>query len=197
MRKRYWLVGLILINLGCEKDINIKLDPSENKLVVEASIENGNPPLVILTQSLDYFNKINPVTLQSSFVRNAIVSISNPETGERSEWCNAQGRFGGYIPKDKKLTLRVQIPCDGQMVDVSSREIGPLSGDLNLNDITATYSEGILVNVKIIGCYDNLVKDAYFTINGMPFFVSGTGNYSAPFCKTQLTFTAFGGNPWR
>ncbi len=77
MRKRYWLVGLILINLGCEKDINIKLDPSENKLVVEASIENGNPPLVILTQSLDYFNKINPVALQSSFVRNANVSISD------------------------------------------------------------------------------------------------------------------------
>jgi uncharacterized protein (TIGR02145 family) len=31
----------------------------------------------------------------------------------------------------------------------------------------------------------------------MPFFVNGTGNYTAPFCKTQLTFTAFGGNPWR
>jgi hypothetical protein len=63
--------------LGCEKDINLKLDPSENKLVVEASIENGSPPLVILTESLDYFNKINPERLQASFVKNAVVTIND------------------------------------------------------------------------------------------------------------------------
>lgn len=74
---RFLLVFFMLSILGCEKDINLKLDPSENKLVVEASIENGTPPLVILTKSLDYFNKINPERLQASFVKNAVVTIND------------------------------------------------------------------------------------------------------------------------
>ncbi|MEY4660265.1 MAG: hypothetical protein RLZZ42_217 [Bacteroidota bacterium] len=77
MRYRCLVVLLMLFILGCEKDINIKLDPSENKLVVEASIENGTPPFVILTKSLDFFNKIDPSRLQASFVKNAIVTIND------------------------------------------------------------------------------------------------------------------------
>jgi hypothetical protein len=70
---------------ACEKDIKIKLDPSDNKLVVEASIENGMAPVVILTQSLDYFNKIDPGALQSSFVKNAVVTITD---GTRTQQLN-------------------------------------------------------------------------------------------------------------
>jgi len=63
--------------MGCERDIKIDLKDSAPKLVVEATIENGQPPTVILTKSLNYFSKISPQLLLQSFVRNAEVYVSN------------------------------------------------------------------------------------------------------------------------
>jgi hypothetical protein len=71
---------LILVFISCEKDINIKLDPSQSRLVVDASIENNQPPLVFLSKSLDFFGKINPEVLSSSLVRNAKIKISDGTT---------------------------------------------------------------------------------------------------------------------
>jgi hypothetical protein len=65
---------------GCEKSISFKPRNASPLLVVDASIESGQPPLVILSRSLDYFGQINPDILAGSFVRNADVSISNGTT---------------------------------------------------------------------------------------------------------------------
>lgn len=68
---------LLFVFTSCEKDVNFKLDDTAPKLVVEASIENGQAPLVYLSSSLGFFSKIDPQTLSASFVRNASVFISN------------------------------------------------------------------------------------------------------------------------
>jgi hypothetical protein len=44
---------------------------------VEATIENNQPPYVVLTKSLNYFSKISPEILANSFVRNADIFMSN------------------------------------------------------------------------------------------------------------------------
>jgi hypothetical protein len=44
---------------------------------VDASIENGRPPEVMLTQSLDFFKTLTPDQLANSFVHDAVVTISN------------------------------------------------------------------------------------------------------------------------
>ncbi|MFN8253793.1 MAG: DUF4249 domain-containing protein [Ferruginibacter sp.] len=62
---------------SCEKNIDFKLDNAEKLLVVDARIENGQAPVVILTKSLDYFGKISPEILVNSFVHGADVTISN------------------------------------------------------------------------------------------------------------------------
>ena len=67
----------IFFLLGCEKNIDFKLKNAEPVLVVDAQIEDAQPPLVVLTKSLGYFNKIDPALLANSFVRNADVQISN------------------------------------------------------------------------------------------------------------------------
>jgi hypothetical protein len=73
--------GLIILLAGCitgcEKSISFTPDNDTPSLVVEATIENGEEPLVILTSSLNYFSKITPQILAGSFVHNAEVSISN------------------------------------------------------------------------------------------------------------------------
>ncbi|MEY4868137.1 MAG: hypothetical protein RIT36_1036 [Bacteroidota bacterium] len=78
---RYLIILLLCLLVGsCEKDITIQLDPSLSRLVVDATIENGRPPMVFLSKSLDYFSKIDPAVLSSSFVHNAKVRISDGST---------------------------------------------------------------------------------------------------------------------
>ncbi|RYZ00119.1 MAG: DUF4249 domain-containing protein [Chitinophagaceae bacterium] len=62
---------------GCEKNIDIELDNVEPKLVVEATIENGEAPVVILTRSLNYFSTLSLNQVLSSFVHDAAVDISS------------------------------------------------------------------------------------------------------------------------
>ena len=63
--------------ISCEKDINFKLDEAKPKLVVEATIENGQAPMVILTKSTGYFSQISLDLLTNSFVHNADIFVSN------------------------------------------------------------------------------------------------------------------------
>ena len=62
---------------GCEKSVSFNLDEVTPKLVVEASIENGQVPVVYLSKSLNYFSKIDQGILANSFVHNADVYVSN------------------------------------------------------------------------------------------------------------------------
>lgn len=62
---------------SCEKNIDFKLHVVPEVLVVDASIENNQPPIVVLSKSFDYFSRINPESLDTSFVHNADVFISN------------------------------------------------------------------------------------------------------------------------
>jgi hypothetical protein len=74
-----WLGFLLvlLVATGCEKTVDFDLNENEPKLVVEATIENGHAPLVMLSQSLNYFSTIDPQLLASSLVHNADVYVSN------------------------------------------------------------------------------------------------------------------------
>jgi hypothetical protein len=74
--------GLAIITLGilfssCEKTVTFRPNDSEPVVVVEASIENGQAPVVILSESLNYFSQISPELLAGSFLRNAEVTMSN------------------------------------------------------------------------------------------------------------------------
>lgn len=81
MRKWLSLAFLLPAFVACEKDIDFRLDQTSPTLVVDATIENGMPPRVVLSNSLDYFGKLSLEKLRSSFVRKARVSIS---TGPRT-----------------------------------------------------------------------------------------------------------------
>lgn len=63
--------------VSCERNISIASAGAEPVLVVEATIENDQPPVVILSRSLDYFGKISPAILAGSFVHGADVKVSN------------------------------------------------------------------------------------------------------------------------
>jgi hypothetical protein len=76
--KMHWLiVTCSVLLLSCEKAIRFNLNDASPKLVVEATIENNQPPVVILSKSLNYFDNISPALLAGSFVHNAAVYVSN------------------------------------------------------------------------------------------------------------------------
>ncbi|MEO7563005.1 MAG: DUF4249 domain-containing protein, partial [Ferruginibacter sp.] len=92
-----WFFLLILLStLSCEKNIDFNLKESEAVLVVEGQIENSRAPVVILTKSLSFFDKINPQLLAASFVHNADIFISNGMLTHKLKEYNSQ-LIPGYI----------------------------------------------------------------------------------------------------
>src|SRR5215216_5348493 len=77
MNRYLLLLCILVLTVGCEKGISFKPRNADTAVVVEASIENGQPPVVILSKSMDYFSKISPDILAASFIRNAAVFVSN------------------------------------------------------------------------------------------------------------------------
>ncbi|MDQ6845717.1 MAG: DUF4249 domain-containing protein, partial [Bacteroidota bacterium] len=80
--KIIFLFFLALLLISCEKNINFNLKEVPSILVVDASIENGKAPVIVLSKSFDYFSKISPELLAGSFVHDAAVSIS---TGNQTQ----------------------------------------------------------------------------------------------------------------
>ena len=54
MKKYIYIISLLLIS--CQEEITLDLPNSQDKIVVEGSIENGFPPIVILTKNQGYFD---------------------------------------------------------------------------------------------------------------------------------------------
>ncbi len=89
------LIILLLFFASCERAVDFDINEVEPKLVVEATIENGQPPVVYLSKSLGYFSVIDQNTLSNSFVRNAEVYVSNgTKTHKLKEYTVPVG--GGY-----------------------------------------------------------------------------------------------------
>jgi hypothetical protein len=72
-----YLVIVTAFFISCEKAISFTPENADPLLVVEATIENDQPPVVILSRSVNYFSQISPEILANSFVRNASIEISN------------------------------------------------------------------------------------------------------------------------
>jgi hypothetical protein len=75
---RYCVIALVAFFFtSCEKDVDLNLKSAEPVLVVDAQIEDGQPPIVVLTKSLGFFSNINAQILANAFVHNADVYLSN------------------------------------------------------------------------------------------------------------------------
>ncbi len=68
---------LMLILVSCEKSIEIQPASKTPLLVVDAQIENGQAPIVQLSNSLNYFSAITPAIFSNSFVHDALITISD------------------------------------------------------------------------------------------------------------------------
>jgi Domain of unknown function (DUF4249) len=79
MNKKIFIVicGAAFFLSSCEKGITFDLDEKEPKLVVEATIENGQAPLVLLSKSFNFFETFGLRELAGIGARGAEVYISD------------------------------------------------------------------------------------------------------------------------
>ena len=87
------LIGL----LGCTKSIDFKLPEIEQTIVVEATVESGFPPRVILTNSQGYFEAIDSSILSDIFIHDAEVVISDGVESFTLEEINFNGIYLSLI----------------------------------------------------------------------------------------------------
>jgi hypothetical protein len=66
-----------VIFTSCEKAISFTPRNADQLVVVDAIIENDEPPIVYLSRSFNFFSKISIDELAGSFVRNADITVSN------------------------------------------------------------------------------------------------------------------------
>ncbi|MES2622120.1 MAG: DUF4249 family protein [Bacteroidota bacterium] len=68
-----------ILSLGypsCTKEIDIEIPDSAQQVVVDGTIENGVPPIVILSKSQKFFSSVNLNDLGSYFVHGAAIKVS-------------------------------------------------------------------------------------------------------------------------
>lgn len=95
---RNFFLALCLSTLfSCEKEIELDLDKSQPQLVVEATIENGTHPRVVLTNTLNYFKQISTDIISSSFVHNATVTINDGVKDHILKEDSIKGMQGAYF----------------------------------------------------------------------------------------------------
>jgi hypothetical protein len=155
----YRLVVLALFLLvSCEKNIDLQLEDAGEVLVVDATIENDLPPVVILTRSFAFFSYISPAILSDAFVHDAEVYLSNGAvTHKLKEYAFplAPGYVGYFYSNDtstpstvivgaletdytlriiseqKEYTSSVRIPALASVPDSIWLQRAPLNPDTN------------------------------------------------------------------
>lgn len=60
---------------ACEKDITVDLPTTEPRLVVEGTIETGQPPFIILTRTQSYFAPTSVQSLSDIYVTDGVMTI--------------------------------------------------------------------------------------------------------------------------
>lgn len=77
-----YILLLLTLAVACTDDIDIDLPQGEDQVVVEGYIEQGLPPLVIVSRTMPFYGEITTASINESIVGGATVVVSS---GEQSD----------------------------------------------------------------------------------------------------------------
>jgi hypothetical protein len=75
----FGIAALTLLQ-ACEREITVDLPRTEARVVVEGTIETGQPPLVILSRTQNFFDPTSLQSIAASFISEATVTVSDGTT---------------------------------------------------------------------------------------------------------------------
>lgn len=73
------LIIFVLLLFSCEKEVTLDLPQTEDKIVIEGAIEQGQFPYVIITRNSSYFEPVDTNTIVDMLVTTAIVTVTDGE----------------------------------------------------------------------------------------------------------------------
>ena len=80
MKKTIYILSIISLLFSCTKEVEIEIPGYKEQLVIDGSIETGQPPIVLLTKSSDVYAPTDLSAFFNSFVSGAQISVSNGTT---------------------------------------------------------------------------------------------------------------------
>lgn len=176
----FFFIGLI----ACEKNITITPPDLPTKLVVDAQIESGTQPIVVLSTSLNYFVSIDTSDLNKSFVRNAKVTLSD---GSKTSTLKL---FEQVLPGGFKYVYYTNDPSNpaGAIIGTFGKSY-KLTVDFNGQTYTSITTVPILAK-KIDSSFYKIVPnrpvtDSFRIISAKITDPPGLGNYIRYFTKVN------------
>ncbi|MDX2172095.1 MAG: DUF4249 family protein [Bacteroidota bacterium] len=82
MKKGAFIFILLVVISSCRKDVKLKLPNYQQKVVVEASIETGQPAFVLLSYSVPYFGDFDLTHPETVYIQDGLVTITDGTTTE-------------------------------------------------------------------------------------------------------------------
>lgn len=67
---------------SCEKDIDINIPDTEPQIVIEGTIENGGPPIVLVSETRGFFEPTSPEDIVNSYISGATVYVNDQQLSE-------------------------------------------------------------------------------------------------------------------
>jgi hypothetical protein len=75
MKIFFFIIIAFIFFTACQKDVNLNLPSPASELVVEGTIETGQPPIIVLTTNSPYFGTTNTAQLAQYLVHGANVRV--------------------------------------------------------------------------------------------------------------------------
>lgn len=80
MRRNLLLPFILPLLVACEKEITVDLPETEDRVVVEGTIETGQPPIITLMWSQGYFDPTDLSSIAATFISEAVVTVFDGTT---------------------------------------------------------------------------------------------------------------------
>ncbi len=170
--------------IACEKSITITSPNLPAKLVVDAQIESGVPPFVVLSTSLNYFATIDTADLNKSFIRTAKVTLSDgtkTSTLKLFEQVLPGGFKYVYYSNDPTNPAGVIIGTFGKSYTLTIEFNGQIYKSTTTIPLLAKKIDSTFIKVVP----NRPVEDSFRVISGKITDPPGLGNYIRYFTKVN------------
>lgn len=133
-------IAIALLALtGCEKEVEVELPEGEVKLVVEGTIEPGQPPLVILTRTQGFFAPTDINSIADIFVKDATVTVTHGSVVDTLDRICSGSLTQEQLEQAAALTGLDPALLNGADICIYSKLDGSLLGEIG-----GTYALGIV-----------------------------------------------------
>ena len=194
------IILLTLVCLGCQTEIEVELPDYTSKLVIEGTIENDKPAMVVLSRSIPFFSEIDiQYILQNVLVRDAEVWVT-ADDGETEQLSFQLYGESPYYMAFVSPTLRgrehmgytLTVICND--TTYTAHTTIPSTFDLDSIWIDSTYITGEFNNHRgNVRCLltDNPAEDNYYSFSVKVrnhLFTDRLWVYSLPMAFDDQTF---------